>query len=302
MIVRSAVAFVFALASLLPLGPLAFAQQVDEIVVLSSIPPNSGQAAFWVEVGKLYERFNPGVRIRWDFSASWGDYIQKLNVSLAARRGPDIAWGNTDYLNVPGRGLENQADVIPVPDEFFTPDEVAAMSEAVLMQTVYPGKGRIIWPWSIYVGEIGTFLVNAEYLRGVGYDPAEIRRNGWTTDEYVDAMTKIKEKYGADAFYLLPADGEYASSVVYNSKIRPLYQMGLEGMFGNPIFDLVTGEIILDEALLARSWGWVADLIDRGLVQPFTRGFQEGDKQNAFLTGRIATWWNGPDRLVLIRR
>lgn len=282
---------------------VSFAQKEDVITVLSSIQPDSGAAAFWIEVGKAFERARPGVKINWSFSAAWGDYIKKLNTSLAARQGPDIAWGNADYLNVPGRGLENIDEVISIPKEYFPPEKLDAMGPAVVLGSSYPGKGMVIWPWSVYTGGIGNMIVNSTYLKSVGVSPDKLREKGWTIDEFIKAMTKIKAKTGAWAFYLAPADLERAAVLIYDSKKRPLYQAGLGSNIGSPLFDLATGEMILDEKLLARSWGFVYDLIYKHkLTLAESRGYKSSDIMDAFLAGKIVGFFGGPDNLATIKR
>lgn len=293
----------FLVAIFLFMSTSVFAQKEDIINVIISVTAETGAAAYWVEVGKAFERARPGVKINWVFPASWGDYIKKLNLALAARQGPDVAWGNADYLNVSGRGLENLEDIISIPQEYFTEDELAGMGPAVLYNSSYPDRGLVIWPWSVYTGGIGNMIVNATYLKSVGYSPDKIREKGWTIDDFVKAMQKIKAKYNADAFYLPPAELERAAILIYESKKRPMYQAGLGTSCGSPYFDLVTGEVILDEKLLARSWGWVYDLIYKyKLVKAESRGFKSGDVMDAFLKGAIVGFFGGPDNLATIKR
>ena len=277
----------------------------DVITVLVPFRPDQPFGAYFGEVIKLFERTHPGVKVKWIFGGSWGDYIKKLGTMLGSRQGPDVAWGNADYIFIPGRGGgPASADSLTIPDEYFTKEERLGMGAAVMGSIQVPGRGIIVWPWHLYIGGISTMIANEDYLRSAGFDPDEIRAKGWTTDDFLKALSKIVKDVDGDGkndiwgFYPVNADDERIGLFpVYLSKKRPLEEQWAVDYF----FDIKTGEL-KDPELLLKAFQWLHDLVHKYKYAPkeaVTKSY--GDAQDAFLRGEIAFIAAGPDFLARVK-
>jgi len=277
----------------------------DVVTVLVPFRPDQPFGAYFGEVIKLFEETHPGVKVKWIFGGSWGDYIKKLGTMLGSRQGPDVAFGNADYLFVPGRGGgPASADSLTIPEKYFTKDERLGLGAAVMGSIQIPGKGIVVWPWHLYIGGISTMIANEDYLKEAGYDPEEIRKNGWTTDQFLDALSKIVKDVDGDGktdiwgFYPVNADDERIGIFpIYFSKKRPLEEQWTVDNF----FDIKTGEL-KDPELLKKAFQYLHDLVHKYKYAPKEAVTKSGgDARDAFLRGEIAFVASGPDFLADIK-
>lgn len=278
----------------------------DVIVVMSStdFDPSIPAGAYLHEVTRLYERYNPNVTVELNWG-SWGDLWQKVGVMLGARQGPDLVIGTRDYLFAPGRGFGQWADILTIPEHYFSETDVRAMGPAVLESVRFPGReGYMLWPWKLYVD--GTMVVNGDMLREAGYDPVQIQQNGWTIEQFLDVARKVtKDTTGdgrADQWAALFGplgghNGERIGQLIVDSRANPLH---LKPSLAPNFFDISTGEFWFEEDVWAESWQFVIDMIDEGLIPANSVGIDMSESRLAFVEGKTAFSFDGPDLLTEI--
>ncbi len=299
-----AIVITLLLALMIMSSALAVAS-TDTITALLPFRPNTPFGAYLGQVFNLFEQTHPGVKIKWISGGSWGDYIKKLGTMLGARQGPDVAYGNANYLFVPGRGAGlASADSLTIPDKYFTKDERLGMGAAVIGSVSIPGRGIVVWPWHLYIGGISTMIANEDILREAGFDPNKIRKNGWTIKQFLELGSKVVKDLNGDGkpdrwlFYPVNSDHmRIGIFPVYLSKKRPLLEQWTLDYF----FDTKTGKL-KDPELLHRAFQYLYDLVHKYKYAPAAAVSKSmGDASDAFLRGELAFVANGPDYLSTVK-
>ena len=111
-------------------------------------------------------------------------------MTAAARRDrvgqpPDVAFGGMqtlETLQYSGKASDLSA---PIPEQFFTKDRLDAMGDIVQKSVLRNGHPTIFPIWRYAYG--GFILANNEMLKSAGFDDENIRKNGWTIDQFREA-------------------------------------------------------------------------------------------------------------------
>ena len=160
----------------------------EKDVVTALLPPVSGtyQEKIMEYVDKFNEE-NPNIEIQVT-TASWEDMTQKLDIQVNAGSPPDIAFVGAD-------GISKYLDLGMIIDlnEYLT-DELSDFDDNVL-NYFRNGDGTYGLPAYCEVQCIGG---NKEKLEAAGIDWQDIQKNGWTYDEFREALKKGVESDGSN--------------------------------------------------------------------------------------------------------
>ncbi len=113
--------------------------------------------------------------------ASWEDMTQKLDVQVNAGSPPDIAFMGSD-------GISKYADSGMVMDiSKLATDEMVNDFEKVPLDYMKNAKGLYGFPAYMEIHALGG---NKQYLEEAGIDWKSIQQNGWTFDQFREAIKK----------------------------------------------------------------------------------------------------------------
>ncbi|MGI6148396.1 MAG: ABC transporter substrate-binding protein [Limnochordia bacterium] len=285
------------------------AAEEDVIVVMgsSTFDPSTPAGAYLQEVTRLFMEQNPGIRVELNWG-SWGDLWNKVGIMLSNRQGPDLLVGPREYLMAPGRGAGQWDDILIVPeDKFLSPIQRQALGPAVLEATRFPGRGYMVWPWTLYVD--GTMVVNGDMLRKAGYDPYQIQDNGWTIDQFVEIARAVTKDTDGDgkvdqwAAYFGPVTGGHNGERIAHTGIfthNIPYRLRGHNVWTATFVDIKTGDLFLDEEAFLKGWRLIREMIDEGLIPRQSVGVAMDESREAFIHGMTAYSFDGPDLLNLV--
>src|SRR5690606_13006760 len=89
-------------------------------------------------------------------------------------------------------------------------------------------------------------------------------------------------------------NGERIGSLIVHSRDLPLH---LKPSLAPNFFDIESGEFWFEEDVWAASWQLVMDMIDEGLIPRNSVGIDMSESRLAFVEGRTAFSFDGPDLL-----
>lgn len=287
----------------LAVGLTAAQSNQDVIVVMGSsdFDPATPSGAYLQSVARLFEEANPGIDVRLEYG-SWGDLWKKVGVMLGNRQGPDLVVGPRDYLMANGRGAGQWADILTVPDErFLNATERQALGETLLEASRFPGRpGYMVWPWKVYID--GTMVVNAKMLREAGANPADIQKNGWTMDEFMriaKAVTK-GDQFAATFGPMGGHNGERIWSTGIKTRKIPYRLQPQGGSYTATYIDIKNGRLQLDSEGFLKGCQAITQMLNDGTVRRNTVGISIDESRDAFVTGKTAFSFDGPDLLNLV--
>lgn len=163
-------------------APVATAGASDaKDTITALLPPVSGnfQKTF-DEMQKDFNALYPNLTLKIE-PASWEDMTQKLDTQVNAGSPPDIAFigssGIPKYVN--------QGMLMDITDS-VTPEMIADY-DATPFEYMKSGKGLYGFPAYMEVHSIGG---NKEFLEKAGIDWKKVQQNGWTYDEFREAVKK----------------------------------------------------------------------------------------------------------------
>lgn len=272
----------------------------DVIVVMGSgnFDPSRSSGSYLQAVTKLFEEQNPNIDVQLNYG-SWGDLWKKVGVMLGNRKGPDLVVGPREYLFAQGRGGGQWEDILTVPDEYFLDElQKKVVGPAILESSRFPGReGYMVWPWTTYVD--GTGVINAGLVREAGYDPMEIRNNGWTISQFIEISKKLgKDNAGAYFGPMGGGDGErFALTSLYTHDI-PYH---LRNHDFPPFIDMKTGDKWIDEEAWLKGFKTIQNMIyEEGVIPPNSVGVAGDEAREAFVTGKTLYVAAGPDILTQV--
>jgi len=189
---KKSVAFCTAAALTCCLAMQVSAQEKD--VVTALLPPVSStyqeQVAGWIEE---FQNENPDIEVELT-TASWEDMKQKLDVQVNAGSPPDLAFVNygeiSTYLD-----LGMLVDLTP-----YLEEETLSDFDEPVLNFFRNGEGLYGLPAYCQVFSIGG---NREFLENAGIDWKSVQTNGWTYDEFREAIKKgvVKDENGETKTY-----------------------------------------------------------------------------------------------------
>lgn len=161
---------------------------VDELI-------GSPEESYYYELADLWNQTHPGVKVKMTVMAHSG-YESKLRIALASGQPPDVCLGGLESLeNLRYTGKAEDL-AVTIPEEFFPRSRVKELGPVV--ETLILRDGRPT-TFPVYRYSYGGFiLANRAMLLEAGCDDEEIRRNGWTFEQFRDACRKITRDTNGD--------------------------------------------------------------------------------------------------------
>jgi ABC-type sugar transport system, periplasmic component len=201
--------------------------------------------------------------------ASWEDMTQKLDTQVNAGSPPDLAFIGSD-------GISKYAQMGMLLDikDMVTPEMLADFDEAPL-NYMRNGDGLYGFPAYMEVHAIGG---NKQYLEDAGIDWKSVQQNGWTYEEFREAIKKGvvtengKTRYGFVFATAGVASKDYLSILVKGA--------GMPSPFTEDLKYAYTSKNYL-EVLKA-----IRQMIDDGSMPKELSSVDAGKRWNMFLTGQ----------------
>lgn len=241
----------------------------DTITAL--LPPASAnfQARF-PDMEKEFNALYPNLTLKIE-PASWEDMTQKLDTQVNAGSPPDIAWiGSTGISKY--AALDVLLDLNPV-----LSDEVKADYDEVPMKYFQLGDAQYGLPAYLAVHSIGG---NKQFLEEAGIDWKSVQQNGWTYDQFREAIKKgvVKNDKGETSRYGFVFATAGVTSKDYLAIMAK--SAGLPDYFDTNLKYTYTSKNFL--GLLTD----LRQLIDDGSMPKELSSIDAGKRWNMFLTGQ----------------
>jgi len=220
------------------------------------------------QMAKDFNALYPNLTLKIE-PASWEDVKQKLDTQVNAGSPPDIAFGGSDGIPK----YIQQGLLMDITDS-ATPDMISDYDKAPL-DYMRNGKGLYGFPAYMEVHALGG---NKEFLEKAGIDWKKVQQNGWTYDEFRDAIKKGvvtengKTRYGFVFAVKGVAAVDYLGIMAKNA--------GMPYAFNNDMKYAYTSKNYL--GLLKD----LRQLIDDGSMPKELSSVDAGKRWNMFLTGQ----------------
>lgn len=246
-------------------------QKLEKDTITALLPPASAnyQARF-PEMEKEFNELYPHLTLKIE-PASWEDMTQKLDTQVNAGSPPDIAWIGSAGLSKYA-ALDVLIDLNPV-----LSDEVKADYDEVPLKSFQLGDAQYGLPAYMEVHSIGG---NKQFLEEAGIDYKAVQQNGWTYDEFREAIAKgvVKNDKGETTRYGFVFATAGVTSKDYLSIMAK--SAGLPEYFDNDLKFTYTSKNFL--GLLTD----LRQLIDDGSMPKELSSIDAGKRWNMFLTGQ----------------
>jgi len=203
--------------------------------------------------------------------ASWEDMTQKLDTQVNAGSPPDIAWVGSASIS-----KYAALDVLIDLNEVLS-DEVKADYDEVAMKYFQLGDAQYGLPAYLAIHSIGG---NKAFLEEAGIDWKSVQENGWTYEEFRDAIAKgvVKNDKGETTRYGFVFATAGVTSKDYLSIMAK--SAGLPEYFDTDLKYTYTSKNFL--GLLED----LRQLIDDGSMPKELSSIDAGKRWNMFLTGQ----------------
>jgi len=245
-------------------------QTLKEDTITALLPPVSAnyQARF-SDMEKEFNELYPHLTLKIE-PASWEDMTQKLDTQVNAGSPPDIAWiGSTGLAKY--AQLNMLIDLNPVLSQ-----EVISDYDEVALKYFQLGDAQYGLPAYLAIHSIGG---NKQMLENAGIDYKTIQTNGWTYDEFREAIAKGVVKDGNETktygFVFATAgvtSKDYLSIMAKSAGLPEYFDANLKYSYTSKNF------LGLLEDLRA--------LIDDGSMPKELSSIDAGKRWNMFLTGQ----------------
>ena len=241
----------------------------EKDVVTALLPPVSG--TYQEKINSYIEAFNSenaNIEIQVT-TASWEDMTQKLDVQVNAGSPPDIAFIGSD-------GLSKYLDMGMAVDisNYLPAEKVSDFDEGVLK---YFCNGDGIYGFPAYC-EVQCIGGNREMLEAAGIDWKAVQKNGWTYDEFREAIKKgVKQDGDKTVYGCLFACSGVAAKDYFGIFVK---NAGMPSPFDKDLKYAYTSKKMLSFLEDIRA------MIDDGSMPKELSGVDAGKRWNMMLTGQ----------------
>lgn len=241
----------------------------EKDVVTALLPPVSG--TYQEKINSYIEAFNSenaNIEIQVT-TASWEDMTQKLDVQVNAGSPPDIAFIGSD-------GLSKYLDMGMAVDisNYLPAEKVSDFDEGVLK---YFCNGDGIYGFPAYC-EVQCIGGNREMLEAAGIDWKAVQKNGWTYDEFREAIKKgVKQDGDKTVYGFLFACSGVAAKDYFGIFVK---NAGMPSPFDKDLKYAYTSKKMLSFLEDIRA------MIDDGSMPKELSGVDAGKRWNMMLTGQ----------------
>lgn len=222
-----------------------------------------------IEYANAFNEANPGVKLEIT-TASWEDMTQKLDVQVNAGSPPDIAFigsaGVTKYLDT---GM--LMDITK-----YTNEEMQADYNPDIFDYFKNGDGIYGFPAYAEIQAIGG---NKAKLEAAGIDWQKVQKEGWTDDEFREAIKKgvIKDGNNYSTYGFVFACSGVAARDYFSILVK---NAGMPAMFDQDLKYTYTSSKMIPFLEDIRSF------IDDGSMPKELSSVDAGKRWNMFLTGQ----------------
>lgn len=249
-------------------GSAATSEAKDTITAL--LPPVS--ANYQNNFEQMEADFNalyPNLTLKIE-PASWEDITQKLDTQVNAGSPPDIAFIGSD-------GISKYAEQGMVMDitTVATPEMIGDFDPAPLE---YMKNGAGLYGFPAYM-EIHALGGNKQFLEEAGIDWKSVQQNGWTYDEFREAIKKgvVTENGQTSRYGFVFATSGVTSKDYLNILVK---NAGMPAAFTEDLKYAYTSKNFLDVLKGIR------EMIDDGSMPKELSSVDAGKRWNMFLTGQ----------------
>ncbi|QCT00946.1 sugar ABC transporter substrate-binding protein [Paenibacillus algicola] len=243
----------------------------EQDTITALLPPVSAnyQARF-SDMEKEFNALYPHLTLKIE-PASWEDMTQKLDTQVNAGSPPDIAWVGSTAISKYA-ALDVLLDLNPV-----LSDEVKADYDEVAMKYFQLGDAQYGLPAYLAIHSIGG---NKKFLEEAGVDWKNVQQNGWTYDEFREAINNgvVKSDSGETSRYGFVFATSGVTSKDYLSIMAK--SAGLPEYFDEDLKFTYTSKNFL--GLLEA----IRQMIDDGSMPKELSSIDAGKRWNMFLTGQ----------------
>lgn len=241
----------------------------EKDVVTALLPPVSG--TYQEKITSYIEAFNSeneNIEIQVT-TASWEDMTQKLDVQVNAGSPPDIAFIGSD-------GVSKYLDMGMAVDisQYLPAEKMEDFDEGVLK---YFCNGDGIYGFPAYC-EVQCIGGNREMLEAAGIDWKAVQQNGWTYDEFREAIKKgVKQDGDKTVYGFLFACSGVAAKDYFGIFVK---NAGMPAAFDKDLKYAYTSSKMLSFLQDIRA------MIDDGSMPKELSGIDAGKRWNMMLTGQ----------------
>ncbi|WP_058302060.1 ABC transporter substrate-binding protein [Gorillibacterium timonense] len=251
-------------------GTAAPAASGEKDTITALLPPVS--ATYQDKFDQIAKDFNalyPNLTLKIE-PASWEDMTQKLDTQVNAGSPPDIAFIGSDGISK----YVQQGMLMDITDT-ATPDMVSDFNAAPL-EYMKNGTGLYGFPAYMEAHAIGG---NKQFLEEAGIDWKNVQKNGWTYDEFREAIKKgvVKDGDTTKRYGFVFATAGVASKDYLNILVK---NAGMPSPFTTDLKYAYTSNNYLEVLKDVRQ------LIDDGSMPKELSSVDAGKRWNMFLTGQ----------------
>ncbi|WP_405079326.1 ABC transporter substrate-binding protein [Paenibacillus chitinolyticus] len=223
----------------------------------------------FAQMAKDFNALYPNLTLKIE-PASWEDITQKLDTQVNAGSPPDIAFMGSD-----GISKYMQQEMMMDIKDVATKEMVEDFDQAPLE---YMKKGDGLYGFPAYM-EVHAIGGNREYLEKVGIDWKKVQKEGWTFDEFREAIKKgvVSEGGKTSRYGFVFATAGVASKDYLNILIK---NAGMPSPFTKDLKYAYTGKNYLEVLKDIRT------MIDDGSMPKELSSIDAGKRWNMFLTGQ----------------
>ncbi|GGG07997.1 ABC transporter substrate-binding protein [Paenibacillus aceti] len=243
-------------------------EEKDTITAL--LPPVSGNfQSMFAEMEKEFSALYPNLTLKIE-PASWEDITQKLDTQVNAGSPPDIAFIGSD-----GISKYLQQNMLMDLTDTVTPEMVNDYDKTPLE---YMKRGDGLYGFPAYM-EVHALGGNREFLEQAGIDWKNVQQNGWTFEEFREAIKKgvVKEGDKTSRYGFVFATAGVTGKDYLNILIK---NAGMPAPFDKDLKFAYTSKNYLEVLKAVRM------LIDDGSMPKELSSVDAGKRWNMFLTGQ----------------